>query len=46
MDKKTLESLLAYPEYISAEKIDEFILNKNFEEFKGEKLFYCYYKIS
>ncbi len=38
-DKKTLESLLAYPEYISAEKIDEFILNKNFEEFKGEKLF-------
>ena len=39
MDKKTLESLLAYPEYISAEKIDEFILNKNFEEFKGEKLF-------
>ena len=39
MEKKTLESLLAYPEYISAEKIDEFILNKNFEEFKGEKLF-------
>ena len=38
-DKKTLESLLSYPEYISAEKIDEFILNKNFEEFKGEKLF-------
>ncbi len=38
-DKKTLESLLAYPEFISAEKIDEFILNKNFEEFKGEKLF-------
>ena len=38
-DKSTLESLLAYPEYISAEKIDEFILNKNFEEFKGEKLF-------
>ena len=38
-DKKTLESLLAYPEYINAEKIDEFILNKNFEEFKGEKLF-------
>ena len=38
-DKKILESLLAYPEYISAEKIDEFILNKNFEEFKGEKLF-------
>ena len=38
-DKKTLENLLSYPEYISAEKIDEFILNKNFEEFKGEKLF-------
>ena len=38
-DKKTLESLLSYPEYISVEKIDEFILNKNFEEFKGEKLF-------
>ena len=38
-DKKTLESLLSYQEYISAEKIDEFILNKNFEEFKGEKLF-------
>ena len=38
-DKKTLESLLSYPEYINAEKIDEFILNKNFEEFKGEKLF-------
>ena len=38
-DKSTLESLLSYPEYISAEKIDEFILNKNFEEFKGEKLF-------
>ena len=38
-DKKTLESLLSYPEFISAEKIDEFILNKNFEEFKGEKLF-------
>ena len=38
-DKSTLESLLSYPEYINAEKIDEFILNKNFEEFKGEKLF-------
>ena len=38
-DKKTLENLLSYPEFISAEKIDEFILNKNFEEFKGEKLF-------
>ena len=38
-DKKTLENLLSYPKYISAEKIDEFILNKNFEEFKGEKLF-------
>ena len=38
-DKSTLENLLAYSEYISAEKIDEFILNKNFEEFKGEKLF-------
>ena len=38
-DKKTLENLLSYPEYISVEKIDEFILNKNFEEFKGEKLF-------
>ena len=38
-DKSTLESLLAYPEYISAEKIDEFILNKNFQDVKGEKLF-------
>lgn len=38
-DKSTLENLLSYPEYINAEKIDEFILNKNFEEFKGEKLF-------
>jgi len=38
-DKKTLESLLFYPEYINVEKIDEFILNKNFEDAKGEKLF-------
>ena len=38
-DKSTLESLLSYPEYINAEKIDEFILNKNFQDVKGEKLF-------
>ena len=38
-DKSTLESLLFYPEYINVEKIDEFILNKNFEDAKGEKLF-------
>ena len=38
-DKSTLESLLSYSKYINVEKIDEFILNKNFEEFKGEKLF-------
>lgn len=38
-DKSTLESLLFYPEYINAEKIDEFILNKNFQDVKGEKLF-------
>ena len=38
-DKKTLENLLSYPEYINVEKIDEFILNKNFEDAKGEKLF-------
>ena len=39
IDKSTLESLLSYPEYINAEKIDEFILNKNFQDVKGEKLF-------
>ncbi len=39
MDKNTLESLLSYPEYINAEKIDEFILNKNFQDVKVEKLF-------
>ena len=38
-DKSTLESLLFYPEYINVEKIDEFILNKNFQDVKGEKLF-------
>ena len=38
-DKSTLESLLSYSEYINAEKIDEFILNKNFQDVKGEKLF-------
>ena len=38
-DKSTLESLLFYPKYINAEKIDEFILNKNFQDVKGEKLF-------
>ena len=38
-DKSTLERLLFYPEYINVEKIDEFILNKNFEDAKGEKLF-------
>ena len=38
-DKSTLENLLSYSKYISAEKIDEFILNKNFEDAKGEKLF-------
>ena len=38
-DKSTLESLLSYSKYINVEKIDEFILNKNFEDAKGEKLF-------
>ena len=39
MDKNTLESLLSYSKYISDEKINEFILNKNFEEVNGERLF-------
>ena len=38
-DKSTLESLLSYLKYINVEKIDEFILNKNFQDVKGEKLF-------
>lgn len=30
---------MSYSKYINVEKIDEFILNKNFQDVKGEKLF-------